>query len=200
MKFRGVILSAFLIITSLLGNTSWAAFAEAPACEAKGQLIAVNNLQVIQWKKNTPNKYEARANVFGKITGFYTDKNGHDHFQIQIGPDPKDTIEVIYNQHFGELPDDLFEGMMVQACGDYITAIAKSGPYPPSPDGAIIHWLHYSPRNSHDHGFLVIEGKVFGYKNIRGSGADQSRPEKKKKVRFHKKEDRKADRSQRGYR
>lgn len=198
MKVTYLLKSQLCIIALIFSNAAQAIFADAPGCEANGQEIAINNLQVLNWKKNTANKFEDRAHVSGRITDFYPDKNSHDHFQVQIGQSPDDTIELIYNQNFGELPDDLFEGMMIQACGDYITAKAQSGPYPPSPDGAILHWIHYSPRSSHEHGFLVIEGKVFGMKTFRGGQGREEKVEKKKKVRFHKKRDRKADRSQRG--
>lgn len=33
---------------------------------------------------------------------------------------------------------------------------------PPSPDGAILHWVHRSPSARHDSGFVVIDGVVCG--------------------------------------
>jgi hypothetical protein len=96
------------------------------------------------------------------VVAVYSDKTGHDHFAAQIGKEKGDIIELIYNQDFGVLPD-VQPGMKVQACGDYITATAQSGPYPPSPAGAIIHWLHMNPRGrGHDDGFLAINGRLYG--------------------------------------
>ena len=53
--------------------------------------------------------------------------------------------------------------MSIEACGDYITSTAQSGPYPPSPDGAILHWVHMNPAGrGHDAGFLAINGTLYG--------------------------------------
>jgi hypothetical protein len=79
-----------------------------------------------------------------------------------LGPAPDDTIELVYNDSFGELPE-LRLGMDVEACGDYITSYAPSGPYPASPDGALVHWVHHNPHGSHPDGYVVIDGKVFGW-------------------------------------
>jgi hypothetical protein len=136
---------------------------DAPDCmDDDRRPLDVDNNQVIQWKAKTPNQFKARANVQGEVIRLFADRNSHDHFEIKIGPNPKDVLEVIYNKSFGELRD-VNVGMKVQACGDYITSIAPSGPYPASPSGAIIHWVHFNPREGgHPHGYLIIEGELFG--------------------------------------
>ncbi len=69
---------------------------------------------------------------------------------------------MIYNEDFGVLPD-LNKDSVAQACGDYITSTDRSGPYPASPDGAIIHWIHMNPRNvGHPSGFLIIDNVLYG--------------------------------------
>jgi hypothetical protein len=128
-----------------------------------GRPLPVNNAQVLQWKTSTPNQFLARGHVIGRIEQIYTDQSGHNHFSIQIGPNSNQMLEVIYNVEFGALPN-LAIGMQVEACGDYITSNAQAGPYPPSPAGAIIHWVHYNPSgHGHDSGFLVIDGSLYGY-------------------------------------
>jgi hypothetical protein len=88
------------------------------------------------------------------------DHTGHTHFEMQIGPNSDDTIEVVYNQSFGELPP-LNPGMEVEVCGDYITT-ANQG-HGSSPDGAIIHWVHKSPAgNGHPSGYVAVNGVVYG--------------------------------------
>jgi hypothetical protein len=83
------------------------------------------------------------------------------HLSVQIGPSEAEAVEVIYNTHFGDVgePD---VGSQVEACGDYITSTAPSGPYPASPDGAIVHWVHHSDRPGHESGFLMINGVLYG--------------------------------------
>ncbi len=124
------------------------------------QSMGYNNNQVTQWAKSTPDQFQARSLVYGKITQLYPTKNGHTHFAMSVG---NGSIEIIYNDHFGDLPS-LSVGMDVIACGDYITV--GPGARLPSPQPAILHWVHYNPGNRdggrHPHGFLVINGKPYG--------------------------------------
>lgn len=134
----------------------------SPTCWAWNQPLPVNNQQVLHWERTTPNQYRDRAHVLGKIVQTLANRNGHVHFVIQIGHHSTDVIEIIYNEAFGYLPE-LELGMLVEACGDYITSTARSGPYPPSPVGAIIHWIHLNPPgNKHDPGYLIINNRLYG--------------------------------------
>ena len=83
-----------------------------------------------------------------------------------------DTLEIIFSQCDGTLPV-LHAGMKVEACGDYITATDQSGHNAPSPDRAILHWVHknlpvdlcghnYGDGGGHDSGYLAIDGQVYG--------------------------------------
>ena len=71
------------------------------------------------------------------------------------------TVEVIYNEAFGQMPT-LNPGAIIEACGDFITAKSQSGPYPASPDGAIVHWVHKAPNARHESGYVVVDGVVCG--------------------------------------
>lgn len=155
--------SALGFIATLLCLFTFSAQADTPLCMAKGQPLPINNEQVLNWKFNSKNTYKNRGNVEGIIGKVYKDKTGHRHFQVIIGENPRDTIEIIYNQSFGKIPSAaLTAGAHVQACGDYITAKSSNGKYRPSPDGAIIHWVHRSPASYHDHGFVVIDDVLYG--------------------------------------
>jgi hypothetical protein len=136
---------------------------ESPDCLGDDRTpLNVDNGQVLQWKVNTPNQFKARANVLGEVVRVFEDRPSHNHFEIKIGPKSSDVLEVIYNKSFGTLREPQ-EGMKVQACGDYITSFARAGQYPASPSGAIIHWVHFNPREEgHPHGYLIIEGELFG--------------------------------------
>jgi hypothetical protein len=167
----------FVLLFALLSfsNFNLALAGTVPDCMDGDRVLPVNNDQVLDWKHSTQNQFRDRGHVHGNIVQVYPDKNGHDHFSIQIGKQSDDLIEVIYNQDFGTTPA-LHEGMEVEACGDYITSIAQSGPYPPSPVGAIVHWVHLNPKHSgHESGFLAIDGQVYG-QDAENAGPKKSPP------------------------
>lgn len=154
--------TAILSLAATVASVVALAAQEAPICPSYGRPLAVNNEQVLHWKRTTPNQFRERANVKGVVTRVFPDKTGHEHFEIAIGKRYEDVLEVIYNTDFGAIPE-VVPGMEIQACGDYITATAQSGPYPPSPSGAIIHWIHMNPSGKgHDPGFLMIDGELYG--------------------------------------
>ena len=169
-------------IAALLFPT-WVFSAEVvPACIAYNHPIPVNNSQVLHWKRTTSNQFQERGHIQGTLSVVYPDRNGHKHMQVQIGHalsastflNSEDVIEVIYNEDFGKLPK-LQTGMVVEACGDYITSTAQSGPYPPSPDGAIVHWVHMNPSHvGHPAGYLVLDGVIYG-QNVAGAGKKRRR-------------------------
>jgi hypothetical protein len=135
----------------------------APAClDRNGRDLPIDDQTVLKLKVSTPNQFLSRAHISGTIETIYPIKNGHDHFQVKIGPKPDDTIEVIYNRSFGPL-DPLIPGQTVEACGDYITSTAPTTNYEPSPDGAILHWVHRSNNTGkHKSGYVIMNGKVLG--------------------------------------
>ncbi len=157
--FLGVVTSLSLASVALLGEVSFA----GPDClDNDGAVIPVINEQVVAWKTSTPNSYRARAHILGSLIRHYPDHSGHHHLEVSLGANSQSTIEVIYNEDFGAIPD-YQPGSVIEACGDYITAMAQAGPYPPSPDGAIIHWVHRSPNlNKHPSGYLTIDGVICG--------------------------------------
>lgn len=139
------------------------AFADEPIpdCLAKGKRLGVNNAQVRKWKATTRTQFLARAHVSGRVTRLYPTRTGHAHFQMEL--EGGETLEVVYSLAFGNLPKKIPLGTDVEACGDYITSNAPTSKYPtPSPDGALIHWIHRSDSRSHESGYLALDGRVFG--------------------------------------
>ncbi len=155
--------SKVLVLFLTLSLFAQISVAANPACIAKGRELSVNNDAVLNWKSTTKNQYHDRGHIQGILTRFYSDKTGHNHFQVQIGQTYTDTIEVVYNQEFGPVPSSMQIGSHVEACGDYITANVRQGGYPPSPDGAIVHWVHKSTNPNHESGYLVIDGTLCGW-------------------------------------
>jgi hypothetical protein len=168
----------FLSVSLLVAGAQ--AADQAPECLAYGRALPINNQQVLHWKRTTKNQFRERGNIQGTVTQILPDRNSHAHFVIQIGKGGNDTIEVIYNEDFGKMPTPKI-GAVVQACGDYITSTAQSGPYPASPVGAIIHWVHMNPRGrGHDPGFTMVDGVLYGM-DIENAGPRRHEPFRKKK-------------------
>jgi hypothetical protein len=156
------ILSALILVATLVLNSAAHARDNFPCLDENRQELPVINEQVLRWKAQTPNQYQARARIRGIIRDVYPNRNGHYHFNALIGPKEKDTIEVVYNISFGEV-DNIVPGLTVEACGDYITSNAPTQVYQPSPDGAIIHWIHRSPNTRrHLHGYMKINDVLYG--------------------------------------
>lgn len=137
--------------------------AQALDCMAGKSAIAIDNDQVINWKRTTRNQFHARGHVEGVLRQEYADHSGHDHMQIVIegAGGASETLEIVYNSKFGRLPA-MKVGSVIEACGDYITSNQPTRRYPASPDGAIIHWVHKSKNRNHESGYLVIDGQPAG--------------------------------------
>ncbi|MDR3608613.1 MAG: DUF3465 domain-containing protein [Oligoflexia bacterium] len=156
--------SVRLCVVGFAALIASAAFADtAPDCyDRNGHVMAVDDGQVLQLKQSEPNGWRGRGNVDGTVIQVEPDHSGHNHFIVQIGPNAQtDIIEIIYNYDFGDLPA-VQVGMEIQACGDFIESTAQNGPYPPSPAGAILHWVHVDPAHRHPDGFVMINGAVYG--------------------------------------
>jgi hypothetical protein len=151
----GLVLSCFAFAPSARATDAF------PVCLNGKKGLGINNAQVHVWKTTTPNQYLARGHVHGTISRLYPTKNRHAHFEIEFDGGVDDTLEVVYSLDFGKLPR-LALGMEIEACGDYITSSQATSQYPPSPDGAIIHWIHKSTSRNHASGFLAVEGRVYG--------------------------------------
>ncbi len=138
-----------------------------PDCLSHGQVLPINNAQILDWKTTTQNQFLARGHIKGVLAHMYPDRNGHTHMEVLLDSTPGHGIEVVYNQSFGPLPT-LAPGMTIESCGDYITSNAPTAKYPASPDGAILHWVHRSG-GGHESGYVAVNGVVYGTGN--GTGA-----------------------------
>jgi hypothetical protein len=141
--------------------------AKMPACLDGPDELQIDNAKVLHYKISTPNTFLARGFVQGIVKDVPDVIHGHDHFSISIGPNPTDTLEIIYNIEFGAMPP-FKSGDPIVVCGDYITSTAQTGAYPASPDGAIMHWIHFNPGSransaTHAHGFVMIGADLIGF-------------------------------------
>lgn len=139
--------------------------AKTPVCLDFSDEISVDNVRALKFKAEQKNGALTRAYLQGKVISNPERQGSHDRFSISIGPKATDTVEVIYNKEFGAMPD-VKVGEEVIVCGDFINSFAQTGRYPPSPDGAIIHWVHYNPGDRsaiHEHGFVQFGGDLVGF-------------------------------------
>jgi hypothetical protein len=153
---------AGLALLGFMAFASGFAQAQTVSCLSHGSPLAINNTDILNWKATSRNQFRSRAHLSGTFIKRYADQTGHEHFEVQIGSQSSDTIEIIYNQEFGSIPA-INPRAVIEACGDYITANASVGGYKASPDGAIVHWVHQSTNPSgHDSGFVMVDGKIYG--------------------------------------
>lgn len=130
-------------------------------CYDHGKLLNVMNEEALNWKATKNSGYKTRALISGTVAQVFADKSGHRHFSMKIGVEESDRIEVIYNESFGAMPQPHL-GESVVACGDFIVATKRNGSYPPSPDGALIHWVHRHTGKGHDDGYVILNEVVYG--------------------------------------
>ncbi len=160
-----------------------------PLCFDQSEVLEVDNERVLRMKAEKPNQYKARAFVEGKVTTNPYLRGEHIRFSIQIGRDTDETLEMVYNIDFGDLPEVRI-GDNVVVCGEFINSFKQGGGYPASPDGAIVHWVHHNPGDRdtvHEHGFMMFENGLAGFDDaipgawegeIRGAGGNSHRPQK----------------------
>ncbi len=141
--------------------------AKTPICLDGHDELSVDNARALRFKTEQKNGALTRAYISGKVISAPSKQNDHDHFAISIGSGSTDTVEVIYNKEFGGMPD-VQAGDDIIVCGDFINSFARTGHYQPSPEGAIIHWVHFNPgerANSmdHAHGFILLGKDLVGF-------------------------------------
>lgn len=150
------------IVLSLSFFFSFQLLAQPYQClDEYGNPLAVSNESALIVKFQYPNGTKVRARVKGPMIRVTGPKRKHVKFAIQIGPNTEDTLEVIYNRKFGDL-EEVQVGDVVEACGDLIVSNKRRGRYYPSPEGAIIHWLHFDPRGKHKDGYLKVNQHDYG--------------------------------------
>lgn len=134
--------------------------ARAPECLSGGRDLPVNDSQVLDWETSTRPGFHGRAHVRGPISRLFPDMRGHQHFLVEIGPEPSDGIEIVFDTEYGKI-QGLATGGQVEACGDFINTTGEEGHG--SYTSSIIHWVHdpfgYS---SHEPGYVTLNGVLYG--------------------------------------
>lgn len=163
-----ILLPLFALIFSV---SALAAPAPLNCPQRSGQPMDVNNDQVLQWKKKSATEFvRSRAHITGSVVkvvppgkGINIEKDSdkfhkrHQRYQVQIGPEKTDTIDVFYNGRYGPRPA-LKKGDKIEACGEFA---ADSSPRTGEPF-AVVYWVHAARLFPHTEGFMTSRGKVFG--------------------------------------
>jgi hypothetical protein len=139
--------------------------------QRSGEQIGVNNEQVLQWKNRSATEFiRSRAHVTGSVVKVLPSDKGinlekdtdkfhkkHQRFQVQIGPEKTDTIEIFYNGRFTPRPA-LKKGDKIEACGEFAADSSANAKTP----FAVLYWTHAAKVYPHTEGYLNSQGKTFG--------------------------------------
>lgn len=156
-------LKAFYISTVLTLSffITTLASANTPKCMDKKDPMRFNENQILNFKDQMDDHFQARAFVRGTIVGILENSakhKNHIHLEIDLDGDTNttsDRLEVIQNLEFGTVPA-FKSNTQIIACGDF--RVDKHAPF-----GAIIHWTHMSPDlHRHESGFLIINNTQIG--------------------------------------
>jgi hypothetical protein len=148
-----------LLLTLPLFAANANAFTATPDCVKSGDTLSINNTEILKLKVTTEDGTPAGAYVEGTYMKKYASSDFGRHFQMKIGPQTQDTIEVYYSDD-AKLPS-LRSGDHLVVCGRYATN--RNGFYgnPKSPDGAYINqtstaWSEYA-----EDGFILVNGRLY---------------------------------------
>jgi hypothetical protein len=171
-------LSVHLVALTILAPFNWSeartrsTSVDAVDCIGEnGQALSIDNQRALDLKKKAASGKAYRARIQGKVVSDShqrcSSRSGscHAHFEIQIGPNKADTVEVVYSEDFGQMKEPSV-GESVEACGDFLNT---SGQRNSGSSGAIIHWVHRSNCMDHEHGYVLVEGE-----DLYGMGADRN--------------------------
>ena len=169
---KSILSISTLIWLALVPSAAMGGHSDAPptCLDDHNQPTDFNNEIVLDWITHTANQFKSRGHISGAVVRNYGNQGPHIHISVQIGDQLTEVVEVIYNEAFGHVEEEVKIGDQVEACGDYITSNAPSGPYPASPDGAILHWVHMANGSGHPHGYLRINGMLYGDEQPNDSG------------------------------
>jgi len=144
----------------------------APPClDESGKELLIDNVRALDLKKKGGDGKAYRARIKGQVVSKTSQRcssrsgSCHAHFQIQIGPQKTDTVEVVYSEDFGQMKEPA-QGETVEACGDFLNTSRQRNS---GPSGAIIHWVHRANCMDHEHGYVLVEGS-----DLYGMGADRN--------------------------
>jgi hypothetical protein len=148
------------IVSSLFMLLSLSAFAGNPAAalpdckDLRGSVIpnTVDQLKVVM-KSNASRPQVIVTGVVSQIMP--EDHNGlpHQKYTLTVGGQIK--LLIVSNLDFGRVP--LTVGQTLSVCGEYKNV-----------GQGMIHWTHFDPHGGHPDGFTIVNGSLYGDKEVPG--------------------------------
>ena len=148
----------FFIITSLAALLSLSSFAGTnnsglPDCkDLRGTVLpgTVDSLKVVM-KSNANRPQVMVTGVVSQILP--EDHQGLPHQKYTLTVDGNIKLMIVSNLDFGRVP--LQVGQTLSVCGEYKNV-----------GQGMIHWTHFDPHGGHPDGFTVINGSLYGDKEV----------------------------------
>ena len=179
-KHLGIL--GLIFVSPALFLTSFAqGIGQQPCADYQGKPIPEGNQTVIGYKTTLPNLMKKQVYVKGTLVKYmgpiHNQHGTHLHFIMNLGNQTDTMATMIEISHSmngmtsNDYPteNDLKAGPIF-ICGEYSTTNVNGTPkitkFTPSATGAMIHWTHRADseggHQSHPHGWIMANGKVFG--------------------------------------
>lgn len=152
MKF--FILSVFFVLFST-ANARTNPVTELPECrDLRGEILpnTLDQLRIVMKSRAS----RPQVMVTGVVSQILPEDHAglpHQKYTLTVNKEIK--LLIVSNLDFGRVP--LVVGATVSVCGEY----KRVGQ-------GMIHWTHFDPRGAHPNGFTIVNGKLYGDKEISG--------------------------------
>jgi hypothetical protein len=139
--------STFAGYTSSVPNTT------LPTCKDKNDNVVDGSVTQLR-KVMGSNSYRPQVYVTGTVAVLHNDDTSglpHQKFSLKVSDDI--TLEIVSNLDFGRIP--VAVGQTVNICGEYLHV-----------GRGMVHWTHFDPHGNHADGFTILNGKLYGDKEV----------------------------------
>ncbi len=141
----------FFAIVILAFSLSTQAY-ELECRNSEGQIMngSIEQLRAVM-KKNWD---RPQIKVIGVITNILPEDHSglqHQKFSIKVSNDI--SLSIVSNLEFGRMPIAI--GKTITVCGEF----KKVGQ-------GMVHWTHFDPHGNHADGFSIIDGEIYGDKQM----------------------------------
>ena len=126
--------------------------AELPVCkDRRGNSLSGSIEQLKQVMNSNANRPQVLVSgVIERILPEDKDGNPHQKFLLNVSGIK---LQIVSNLDFGRIPVSV--GTAIQICGEYLKVGA-----------GMIHWTHFDPHGGHPDGFSIVNGKLYGDKEL----------------------------------
>ncbi|MBC7427815.1 MAG: DUF3465 domain-containing protein [Bacteriovorax sp.] len=144
---------SLIALLVLAVSFSASAFVPEHQCiDVKGNVIdssLATVTKIMHYNSNRPQIY-----IAGSITKVESEDHSglpHQKFTVKVSNDIN--LEIVSNLDFGRIP--LVVGQQVSVCGEYLHV-----------GQGMVHWTHFDPHGGHADGFTILNGILYGDKEV----------------------------------